>query len=175
MKVIKLIYDKYENEPVSFSEEMNNYVNNYGIIETTNLEEENISSGTLPIFRYEGEYQKDRKLKIYTWGVKKNTANIDVDLLFDLTVFQTKVSSEVDIPNVNGLFEVIQTSIFRHPKYDTLVEKIINEIEENNAKKVAFVCNHGKHRSVGWAEIIKNHYYPNATVKHELRLVHPPK
>ena len=45
MKVIKLIYDKYENEPASFCEE----INNYGIIGTTNLEvfKEKLSEMTL--------------------------------------------------------------------------------------------------------------------------------
>ena len=39
-------------------------------------------------------------------------------------------------------------------------------IEINNPKTIGFYCNHGKHRSVGWAEMIKKYYYENAKVKH---------
>ena len=31
---------------------------------------------------------------------------------------------------------------------------------------ISFVCNHGKHRSVGWAEIIKKIYYPKSILFH---------
>jgi RNase adaptor protein for sRNA GlmZ degradation len=47
-----------------------------------------------------------------------------------------------------------------------LIEKIINQIENNNLKEISFVCNHGKHRSVGFAEILKKYYYINSIICH---------
>ena len=41
-----------------------------------------------------------------------------------------------------------------------------NQLLINKPAKIGFFCNHGKHRSVGWAEIIKKHYYHNANIRH---------
>ena len=38
-----------------------------------------------------------------------------------------------------------------------------------NEKKISFFCNHGKHRSVGWTEILKKYYYPNSIIKHSIK------
>jgi RNase adaptor protein for sRNA GlmZ degradation len=34
---------------------------------------------------------------------------------------------------------------------------------------IAFICNHGKHRSVGWAELLKKIYYKKSIIKHLCR------
>ena len=31
---------------------------------------------------------------------------------------------------------------------------------------IAFICNHGKHRSVAWAELLQKIYYSKAVIKH---------
>ena len=51
-----------------------------------------------------------------------------------------------------------------HPRYEMLVDCILDNIYD--VKTIAFVCNHGKHRSVGWAEIIKEYYCVEANIKH---------
>ena len=53
-----------------------------------------------------------------------------------------------------------------HPKFDMIMEMIIDEIETNNYNKIGFICNYGKRRSVGWAECIKKLYYNHSSIKH---------
>ena len=60
---------------------------------------------------YDGDYDMNRKLKIYSWGLKKNVSDIKVDIIFDLTVFQTKLDPSIDIPSINGLSNEIMISI----------------------------------------------------------------
>ena len=147
MKTIKLIYDKYEND-IGFTyqtEEITKF--NYNILEQINNKDIN----------------NDRNIKIYTWGIKKHE-DIECDVIFDATLFSTKTN--VDVKNLTGLDEIIQTSIMNHPQFESIMERILSEIEENNPLTIAFVCNYGKHRSVGWAELLKFLYYSNATITH---------
>lgn len=158
MKIIKLIYDKYENE--SYSDQGINKLysdtdNGEGVIQ------KNAKKNVV----YSGSINKDRILNIFTWGVKKE-AGVECDITFDLRIFQTKISENINISEITGFSNIIQESIKNHPKFDELLDIIITEIEQDNPKKVAFVCNYGKHRSVGWAEIIKKYIYPNAKIKH---------
>ena len=148
MKTIKLIYDKYEND-IGFTyqtEEITKF--NYNILEQIN-NNQNINN--------------DRNIKIYTWGIKKHE-DIECDVIFDATLFSTKTN--VDVKNLTGLDEIIQTSIMNHPQFESIMERILSEIEENDPLTIAFVCNYGKHRSVGWAELLKYLYYSNATITH---------
>ena len=54
---------------------------------------------------------------------------------------------------------IIQDSIILHPKFLELIAIILTHIESENPKKIAFICNHGKHRSVGWAELLQKLIY----------------
>ena len=141
-KRIILIHEKYEND--------------FGFV---NKDENN----NIIIPKYNND--KNRKLKIYTWG-EKISKNIkqDCNLIFDVSKFFCKNNG--DIRNLNGTDELIQRSIINHPRFSDLAEKIVKSIEENNSNIISFVCNHGKHRSVGWAEIIKKLYYPKSTLYH---------
>ena len=146
MKVIKLIYDKYENE-IGFVE--GSYEKHtHQVIESINDE----------------LVKKDRELTIYTWGLKKHIP-VECDIIFDSSLFSTKVEGE--IKHLSGLDDIIQQSIINHPLFDSIMERILIEIETNNPTKIAFVCNYGKHRSVGWAEIVKQYYYPQSKVIHK--------
>jgi len=142
---IKLIFDKYEND-IGFSYGQYNE-KEYEILENI----------------YDIPIKYDRKLDIHTWGIKKHTP-IDCDIVFDATLFNTKI--DCDVKNLSGLDEIIQTSIKNHPMFDTIMERIITEIETKEPKSIGIYCNYGKHRSVGWAEIIKKIYYKNAYLKH---------
>ena len=129
-KWIKLIYDKYENE----------FYGDIGVLNTiTNYEKKNV--------KFNGDYNVDRVFNIYTWGVKK-TQGVDCDIIFDLRIFQTKVDTNVKINEINGFSKIIQDSIINHPRFDTILEKIINTIESRSQRNEVG-CNRGKHRSVG--------------------------
>ena len=141
MEPIKLVYDKYEND-VGF------------IMSDEHGDHEHI--------KIEGI--KDKEMKFYTWGIKKHEPK-NCDLIFDATLFSTKIS--VDVKCLCGLDDVIQQSILNHPNFEVIMERIITFIEEKDPTTVGIFCNYGKHRSVGWAELLKKIYYPSSTCIHE--------
>jgi RNase adaptor protein for sRNA GlmZ degradation len=144
--IIKLIYDKYQND-IGFILGKNKKDHKHKLITKINKIDIN----------------NNRELSIFTWGIKKHKA-VDCDIIFDATLFFTKINK--DVKKLNGLDEIIQTSIINHPMFDLIIEKIITEIEINNPKNIGIYCNYGKHRSVGWAEIIKKLYYNKSTITH---------
>jgi RNase adaptor protein for sRNA GlmZ degradation len=159
MKPIKLIYDKYENDLGLYYENMPDSENEL-ITMILNL---------LPQFINNKPINLKRVIKIYTWGIKKTTG-IETDITFDLTTFQTKIDPSLDVHSLNGLSEEIQNSIILHPKFINIITRIITMIEMENPRTIGFFCNHGKHRSVGWAELIKKYYYTDAKIKHVCKI-----
>ena len=144
--VIKLIYDKYQND-IGFTQGENETDHKHELITKIN----------------EIDVNDKRELSIFTWGIKKHKSP-NCDIIFDITLFSTKTN--VDVKELTGLDEIIQTSIINHPMFDLIMEKIITEIETNNPRSIGIYCNYGKHRSVGWAELLKKLYYNNSVVKH---------
>jgi len=156
-KIIKLVHDKYENEfGVSY------FQNNEIVIDKTKILE------NLPTKIGDIDIKIDRTININTWGIKK-PFSAECDVIFDLTKFQTKLDKDIDVQTITGLTDIIQDSIICHPKFLDIVEKIVDIIETENSKDVGFICNHGKHRSVGWGELVKKLYYKNAKIKHLCR------
>lgn len=157
-KVIKLIYDNYENDiGIVYDVDKKNETNTEIIL------------NNLPKKVDNKDINKNRNLIIYSWGVKKDKKEVNCDLIFDLRKFQTKIDKDIDIYTINGLNNIIQDSIVLHPKFLELIEIVIKHIETENPKEIAFICNHGKHRSVGWAELLQKLYYKNSVVKHLCR------
>ena len=157
-RIVKLIYDKYENEVgVLYDAEMNEIEKNH----TKILEH-------LPTKINDIEINTDRVININTWGIKKPFST-DCDIIFDLTKFQTIIDTDINVQTITGLTDIIQHSIINHPKFLELVERVLYIIETENPKDIGFICNHGKHRSVGWSELLKKLYYKNAKIKHLCR------
>ena len=144
--VIKLIYDKYQND-IGFTQGENDSDHKHELITKIN----------------EIDVNDKRELSIFTWGIKKHKSP-KCDIIFDVTLFSSKIN--VDVKELTGLDETIQTSIINHPMFDLIMDKIITEIETNNPQCIGIYCNYGKHRSVGWAELLKKFYYNNSVVKH---------
>ena len=153
-KKIKLIYDFYENN--------NAY---HGFEEETKIVEFDYNKILLDSIK-DVMYDKNRKLIIYSWGIMRHDEP-KCEISFDLTKFTTKTNIK-DIKLFDGRDVEIQNSIIQHPLFTELLHKIIEEIETNNSREISFFCNHGKHRSVGWAEILKK-YYPNSVIKHSIK------
>ena len=154
IKTIKLIHDKNQND-YTF----------YGFEETDKINQnfEQIINNSLKELK---EYNKNRKLKIFTYGYKlKEHSTPKCQVIFDVSTFATKIE-KTDIKKYDGRDQIIQNAIIQHPIFDILIENVINEIEKGNLNSISFVCNHGKHRSVGWAEILKKYYYPFSNIKH---------
>ena len=153
-KKIKLIYDFYENDIAYDGFELETKIDNF---DYNKILLDSIKDVM---------YDKNRKLKIYSWGILKH-AEPKCEISFDLTKFTTKTNIK-DIKLVDGRDEEIQNSIIQHPLFSELIKKIIEEIETNNSREISFFCNHGKHRSVGWTEIVKKYYYPNSIIRHSI-------
>ena len=152
-KKIKLIYELYEND------------NSYdGFEQETNIVKFDYNKIAFESIK-DVMYDKNRKLIIYSWGIMRHDEP-KCEISFDLTKFTTKTNIK-DIKLFDGRDVEIQNSIIQHPLFTELLHKIIEEIETNNSTKISFFCNHGKHRSVGWAEILKK-YYPNSIIKHSI-------
>ena len=150
-KKIKLIYDFYENDYDGF--EQDTKINDFDYNKILLDSKKDIS------------YDENRKLTIYSWGIMRH-AEPKCEISFDLTKFTTKTNIK-DIKLVDGRDVEIQNSIIQHPLFTELIHKIIEEIETNNSREISFFCNHGKHRSVGWTEILKK-YYPKSIIKHSI-------
>ena len=178
LKDVKLIYDKYENDiGVLYDENNELEVDKAKILDNlpTKISRyisahdcDRRSSTVVPVesAMNDIDININRQLTIYTWGLKKDHASVDCNLIFDLTRFQSKIDKNIDVKTITGLSDIIQDSIIRHPKFLELVEIIISRIETDNPLNISFICNHGKHRSVAWGELIKKLYYHNATIKH---------
>lgn len=143
MNAIKLVYDAYEND-VGFvhSDEQGDHTH------------EKISG-----------IDESKVFTFYTWGKHKHDP-IECDLVFDASLFSTKIS--VDVKCLTGLDDIVQQSILNHPNFDYIMERILTEITDKNPTTIGIFCNYGKHRSVGWAELIKKIYYPNSTCVHKI-------
>ena len=152
-KKIKLIYDFYEND-IAYTYD--------GFNQETKIDNDFDYNTIKDIM-----YNKNRRLIIYSWGILRH-AEPKCEISFDLTKFTTKTDIK-DIRKFDGRDEEIQHSIIQHPLFTELIKKIIEEIETNNSTEISFFCNHGKHRSVGWAEILKKYYYPNSIIKHSIK------
>ena len=146
MNVIKLVYDKYEND--------------YGFTEGE------IDDHIHETIKQIGDKKIDneRELLIYTWGLKKHES-IKCDIIFDASLFSAKINTDVKM--LTGLNEIVQQGIINHPKFDIILEMIVTEIETNDYKRIGIICNYGKHRSVGFAELLKNLYYPKSVINHK--------
>jgi RNase adaptor protein for sRNA GlmZ degradation len=153
-KKIKLIYDFYENDIAYDGFELETKIDNF---DYNKILLDSIKDVM---------YDKNRKLKIYSWGILKH-AEPKCEISFDLTKFTTKTDIK-DVKLFDGRDDEIQNSIIRHPLFTELIKKIIEEIETNNSREISFFCNHGKHRSVGWTEILKKYYYPKSIIKHNI-------
>jgi RNase adaptor protein for sRNA GlmZ degradation len=151
-KKIKLIYDLYENDYDGFEQDtkINDFDYNKILLDSIK----------------DVVYDKNRNLTIYSWGIMRHDEP-KCEISFDLTMFTTKTNIK-DIKLVDGRDVEIQNSIIQHPLFTELLHKIIEEIETNNSREISFFCNHGKHRSVGWTEILKK-YYPNSIIKHSIK------
>lgn len=144
-KLIKLIYDRYEND--------------IGFINEDSIEKKYIILDNID----DKLIKKDRKINIYTWGIKKHTCD-KCDIIFDAILLTAKINK--DVRSLNGKNDIVKQSIINHPKFEIMMETILRNIEEDEPLTIGFICNHGKHRSVAFAELLKELYYTNSKITH---------
>ena len=122
--IIKLVYDKYENEVGILYDAETNEIEK----DLTKIVEH------LPTKINDIDINTDRVININTWGIKKPFV-AECDVIFDLTKFQTKIDKDIDVQTITGLTDIIQDSIICHPKFLDIIEKVVNVIETENPKK----------------------------------------
>ena len=88
------------------------------------------------------------------------------ELHFDVSGFRTPLKDKKAVRRLTGIDQAIQTSIISHIRFWELLEKIVTCVEIEETSKISIFCNYGKHRSVGWAEILRNYIYPEAEIVH---------
>jgi RNase adaptor protein for sRNA GlmZ degradation len=67
---------------------------------------------------------------------------------------------------MDGRDKQIQKRICRASAFDFLLRTTIKHIEGDDLKRISVNCSRGKHRSVAFAEILRDYYYPKAKVLH---------
>ncbi len=105
----------------------------------------------------------ERELTIYTWGAnQRKEIKETVDHHFDVR----NISLDDPPRTETGRDATVQTRILSITKFYNYIQNIVKKIEDKHYNSIAICCHRGKHRSVAIAEILKNKYYPLATVVH---------
>ena len=146
METIVLIRDKFEND--------------FGFLE------EGVAKEAAAEIDFAHILVEHHPRAIYTWGVKRESSAKKCDLVFDVTLFFTRIRDRSHLSKLSGRDPEIQESILRHPRCLELMNTIVSTINDRQPDKIAFVCNYGKHRSVGWAELVRKHFYIDTTIDH---------
>ena len=107
-----------------------------------------------------------RELYIVTWGLRLDPEP-SPPVTFNFSRFYAIAKhKEQKIKTQTGLDKEVQDSIRKHPLFTHILYRIVNYIEERDLNHISMACNYGRHRSVAWAELLKEHCYPNATIHH---------
>ena len=109
MNAIKLVYNAYEND-VGFvhSDEQGDHTH----VKIPGIDESKVFT-------------------FYTWGKHKHDP-IECDLVFDASLFSTKIS--VDVKCLTGLDDIVQQSILNHPNFDYIMENTDQSDGLNSSK-----------------------------------------
>jgi RNase adaptor protein for sRNA GlmZ degradation len=103
--------------------------------------------------------------RIYTWANKVDTSvPVDFEVAFDVSSFYTEIKDLNNIQSLTGKDKIIQDSIMRHPLFMKLAQEIVKTVNEKKPREIGFICNYGKHRSVGWAYILREYIFKRSVV-----------
>jgi len=92
---------------------------------------------------------------LYTWGNKKHKQKPKPS---DFNICVTGISAYkpkgLNLKKINGLNDRLQAKLQRQPKYDMYMASAIQKIQSTKPKIVSINCHKGRHRSVGFAELL---------------------
>ena len=107
-----------------------------------------------------------RELTILTWGKsrmrrapKESEKNWRADHI-------TVQGAGIDLDKTTGQSGELQAVIISDSHFVPLMREIVEEIETKEYTSIGIYCLHGRHRSVGIAELLKKWFYPGATLRH---------
>lgn len=119
----------------------------------------------------------ERKLKIVTYGfqfypqIDKHVLSDcnSIQVTYDVRALRTpKEKQSFDfkiLAKLRGTSLKVQQEIRETDMFESVMQNIIKEIEDNNLEYIAICCNRGHHRSVACAELLK-YLYVNAKINH---------
>ena len=99
--------------------------------------------------------------EIHTWRVGDEGAPVDV--VFDVSFLSFRIDHA---SRLTGRDAPIQRALARHPQFEALMTRVRDEVRAGGARRIAFRCRHGRHRSVGFAELARALLWPSAVVRH---------
>lgn len=103
--------------------------------------------------------------RIYTWGKSVDTSvPAECDLSFDVSQFFIEIKEYPNIRSLTGKDQIIQEIIMCHPRFLSLAESIVVKVNEMKPREIGFVCNYGKHRSVGLAYIMRKYVFKTSVI-----------
>lgn len=113
------------------------------------------------------DVKSDRQLGIWTWGVNQKGSGGSPHPKSDFNVNASVISSSkkgLNLKQLDGRDSKIQRRVCRAKAFEFLLRSTVKKIESTDAKQISVNCSKGRHRSVAFAEILRDHYYPNAKV-----------
>ena len=113
------------------------------------------------------KHDKEHMLTIYTYGYRKRKfASKNCQRNFDVRDLTFMADNKSELKNKTGMDMEIQEAIFNKFKFQQYICHIIKTVEKNKLSNISICCHLGIHRCVAIAEIIKEKFYPKATIHH---------
>jgi RNase adaptor protein for sRNA GlmZ degradation len=150
-KLIDEFIEITNSKPITNNESLDNFdINEYiNSIETIDIYNSNIC--------------------IYTYGCKNfNPEGLYIEHHFDVSKYNSYIPASFgSIRYLTGKNEIVHKMIAMSEQFVPTLQNMIKTIETKKYKSIAIFCSHGKHRSVSFAEILKQYFYKNAIIKHQ--------
>lgn len=108
----------------------------------------------------------NRELTIYTWGkLYRKWKPTESEKNYSVEMISIR-DYNMNLKRINGKSNELQNKIILDQKFINVINSIVKLIEDNDYKVISISCEHGRHRSVAIAEILKKLYYPQASIQH---------
>jgi hypothetical protein len=109
---------------------------------------------------------ENRQIRIYTYGIAKRARKPDDSQKNWFVGTITTKPYGVDLRKYDGRSSQVQAGIAQDPKFNKIIQDIVESIETENMRCISIACTKGRHRSVAVAELLKSWFYPRAVVIH---------
>lgn len=107
-----------------------------------------------------------RALLVYTWGkALRKAAPADSQCNFNAGILNGR-GGGADLRTMNGLSEEVQNNVKCCTLFPRWISMVCHKVEHSGLNTISINCTKGRHRSVAAAMILKETYYPQATVVH---------
>jgi RNase adaptor protein for sRNA GlmZ degradation len=99
---------------------------------------------------------KSTHISIYTWGNKKRKFKPSQSQHnFCVTGISCYKPHGINLKTTNGTDRRIQEKLQRQPKFSMYMKSALSKIQTDELHTISINCHKGRHRSVGFAELLK--------------------